>query len=55
MLGDPDPDLRAAAIDALGKVAPRHPEVAAALATVAEGDTDKGLRGMARWRLEKTR
>ena len=43
-----DPDLRAAAIDALGKVAARRPEVAGALAIVAETDTDKGLRGKAR-------
>jgi HEAT repeat protein len=55
LLGDPDPDLRAAAIDALGKVASRRSEVAAALAAAAEADADKGLRGMARWRLERAR
>jgi len=48
LLDSPNPDLRAAAIDALGKVARRRPNVATALAGVAETDTDKGLRGMAR-------
>lgn len=51
LLRDAAPDLRAAAIDALGKVVARRPEVAAALAGVAERDPDKGLRGMARWRV----
>jgi HEAT repeat protein len=41
-------DLRAGAIDALGKVASRRPEVAAALAHSAAEDPDKGLRGQAR-------
>ncbi|HTT89372.1 MAG TPA: HEAT repeat domain-containing protein [Acidimicrobiales bacterium] len=41
-------DLRAGAIDALGKVAVRLPEVAAALARSAAKDPDKGLRGQAR-------
>lgn len=45
---DPDPDLRAAAIDALGKVADRLPHVAAALAEAADHDRDKRLRSMAR-------
>ena len=45
-----NPDLRAAAIDALGKVARHRPEVAAALAAAAALDVDKGLRGMARRR-----
>lgn len=44
----PNPDMRAAAIDALAKVASRRPEVAAALLAAADGETDKGLRGMAR-------
>jgi HEAT repeat protein len=48
LLHERDPDLRAAAIDALGKVAARRDDVAAALAHVAVTDTDKGLRGMAR-------
>ena len=48
LIHDPNPDLRAAAIDALGKVAGRRPQVAAALGAVAVTDPDKGLRGMAR-------
>jgi len=47
-LRNPNPDIRAAAIDALGKVAQHRPDVATALVTAAESDTDKGLRGMAR-------
>jgi hypothetical protein len=47
LLHDPNPDLRAATIDALGKVAQRRPMVAAALGRVAEHDKDQGLRGMA--------
>lgn len=50
LLHDPNPDLRAAAIDALGKVAARLPEVSAALLAAAETETDRGLRSMARWR-----
>jgi HEAT repeat protein len=50
LLHDPNPDLRAAAIDALGQVAGRRPDAAAALATAAETDADRGLRGMARRR-----
>ena len=52
-LGDRNPDLRAAAIDALGKVASRRPEVRAALERTAETDKDKGLRGMARRQASK--
>lgn len=52
-LGHPNPDLRAAAIDALGKVVSRRPEVRAALETAAETDKDKGLRGMARRQASK--
>lgn len=48
LLADPDPDLRAAAIDALGKVVHHRDDVADALATAAERDPDRGLRGMAR-------
>ena len=51
LLTDADPDLRAAAIDALGRVVTRRPDVAAALRRAAETDRDKGLRGMARRRL----
>ena len=50
-LGHPNPDLRAAAIDALGKVADHRPDVAAALADASQADSDKGLRGMARRRI----
>jgi HEAT repeat protein len=48
LLTHPDPDLRAAAIDALGKVASHRSDAADALARVAETDRDRGLRGMAR-------
>ena len=49
LLRHPDPDLRAGAIDALGQVVKRgRADVAAILADVAEHDTDRGLRGMAR-------
>lgn len=47
---DPNPDVRAAAIDALGKVADHRPEVAAALLMAAETDRNAGLRTMARRR-----
>ncbi len=50
LLHDRNPDRRAAAIDALGKVARRRPDAAAALAAAAEADSDRGLRGMARRR-----
>jgi HEAT repeat protein len=50
LLRDPNADVRAAAIDALGKVAPRRPDVVAALVASGEGDTDPGLRTMARRR-----
>jgi HEAT repeat protein len=43
-----NPDLRAAAIDALAKVVSRRPDVAAVLRGAAETDPDRGLRGMAR-------
>jgi HEAT repeat protein len=49
-LNDPDPDLRASAIDALGKVAGHRPEVGEALAAASERDPDQGLRSMARRR-----
>ncbi len=48
LLADLNPDLRAAAIDALGTVVWHRPDVATALASVAAADPDKGLRGMAR-------
>ena len=43
-----NPDLRAAAIDALGKVVSRRPDVATVLHTAAENDPNRGLRSMAR-------
>jgi hypothetical protein len=43
-----NPDLRAAAIDALAKVASRRPDVAAALRAATETDPNRGLRSMAR-------
>jgi hypothetical protein len=53
LLGDASTERRAGAIDALGKIADRRPQVAAALARVAETDPDAGLRGMARNRIRK--
>ena len=47
-LGDPNPDIRASAIDALGKVARRRPDVRDALTRAAEREGNKGLRGLAR-------
>lgn len=52
LLHHDNPDIRASAIDTLGKVARRRPDVAAALADAAEHDRDKGLRSMARRRLQ---
>lgn len=51
LLHHPDPDIRASAIDTLGKVAPRRPDVADALAEIAQQDRDARLRGMARKRV----
>jgi HEAT repeat protein len=51
LLHHANPDLRASAIDTLGKVVARRPDVADALADVARHDRDAGLRGMARHRL----
>jgi HEAT repeat protein len=51
LLHDANPDIRASAIDTLGKVAARRADVAAALAEAAEGDPDRGLRSMARRRV----
>jgi HEAT repeat protein len=49
----PEADLRAAAIDALGKVAPRRPDALAALASASENDPHPGLRSMARGRVQR--
>jgi hypothetical protein len=43
-----NPDLRAAAIDALSKVVSRRPDVATVLRAAAEADPNRGLRSMAR-------
>ena len=51
LLQHPNADVRASAIDTLGKVVARRPDVADALAEVAEHDRDSGLRGMARHRV----
>jgi HEAT repeat protein len=51
LLADANPDVRAGAIDALGKAAERGNAAAiAALASSAVHDRDAGLRGMARGR-----
>jgi HEAT repeat protein len=52
LLHHDNPDIRASAIDTLGKVAPRRADVAEALASAADHDPDKGLRGMARRRVQ---
>lgn len=52
LIHHPNADIRASAIDTLGKVVARRPDVAVALADVAENDRDRGLRGMARNRIQ---
>jgi HEAT repeat protein len=47
MRDHPSADVRAGAIDALGKVVRHRPDVAAALAVAAETERDAGLRAMA--------
>jgi HEAT repeat protein len=47
LLHHPNADVRASAIDTLGKAVARRPDVAKALADVAQHDSDSGLRGMA--------
>jgi HEAT repeat protein len=51
LLHHPNPDVRASAIDTLGKVAPRRPDVADALAEAARQDRNADLRSMARRRV----
>lgn len=51
LLHHDNPDVRASAIDTLGKVAAHRPDVADALEDVACTDRNKGLRGMARNRI----
>jgi hypothetical protein len=43
-----NPDLRAAAIDALCKVVSRRPDLSVVLRAAAETDPNRGLRGKAR-------
>jgi HEAT repeat protein len=51
LLHHPNADIRASAIDTLGKVVARRPDVVEALAEVAQHDPNSGLRGMARRRV----
>ena len=50
---DVHPDIRAGAIDALGKVVRRRADVAAALAELSGRDADPGLRNMAARRVRR--
>jgi HEAT repeat protein len=50
LLSHPDPDVRAAAIDALGRVGRRDPAVRDALRAAADDEPNAGLRTMARRR-----
>lgn len=54
---DPHPDVRASAIDALGRAGRRHPrpEVVEALARCADADPRRELRSMATQRLARLR
>lgn len=54
-LSNPAPDLRAAAIDALGKVAGHRTDAAAAFLAATADDPDRGLRGMAEGRISRRR
>ena len=55
LLHHENPDIRASAIDTLGKVVARRPDVAAALIDVSQRDRDAGLRSMARRRLPRVK
>jgi len=48
LLADPRPDVRAGAIDALGKASERNMDIGDALVGAASNDPDAGLRSMAR-------
>lgn len=48
-----NPDIRANAVNALGRVARRRPDVAAALLEAAERDPSPGVRNVARMRTRK--
>jgi HEAT repeat protein len=51
LLHHPNPDIRASAIDTLGRVAATRPDAVEALAAAAEHDRDARLRAMARTRM----
>lgn len=53
LLHDPRAGVRARAIDALGNVCARRPDVESALLALAESDPDKGLRDYARHHAER--
>ncbi|MBA3653672.1 MAG: HEAT repeat domain-containing protein, partial [Actinobacteria bacterium] len=46
----PNPDVRAGAVDALGRVVDRRPDVADALIAAGKSDPNAGVRNMARQR-----
>jgi HEAT repeat protein len=49
----PNPDIRAGAADALGRVVGARPDVAAALAAAGESDRNAGVRNIARQRTRR--
>lgn len=51
----PNPDIRANAVNALGRIAHRRPDVAAALVDAAEHDRNAGVRNVARMRTRRLR
>ena len=51
----PNPDIRANAVNALGRIAHRRPDVAEALITAAEHDPSPGVRNIARMRTRRFR
>jgi HEAT repeat protein len=53
LMRHPDPDVRARAIDTVGRVARRGAAVLGVLEEAATSDPDRGLRGMARHLLEQ--
>ena len=51
----PNADIRANAVNALGRIADRRPDVAAALLEAAENDRSAGVRNVARMRTRRLR
>lgn len=51
----PSADVRANAVNALGRIARRRPDVAAALVEAAENDRNAGVRNIARMRTRRLR